>query len=174
MSRLMQMNQENKYTVDEVYDSLKILEKTSWFKKRLARQLIKINRLKSVELNLYVFRQIPIGMFFLLPIVALLLKLFHRKRLYILHVVHALHLHSFALMILGITWCILWLFHSENQVVIISTLIIAVLYSLLSFKRVYDHGWGKTIVKFLATGFLYQLILVISVVLLTVVALFFY
>jgi hypothetical protein len=174
LSTMIRLNKENKYTVDQVYDSLGVSESDSWVQQRTIRQLIKINRMKNNEVNLYVYRQIPIGMFFILPIVALLMKLMHRKRLYILHVVHALHLHSFALLILGFSWCVMWLIHSENELIIISSMLLGVVYSVISFKRVYQHGWGKTVLKFFITGFLYQFTLVLFVVLLALTSLFLY
>ena len=171
---MVRMNQLGNYTVDEVYDSLNVSDTKSWFAKRSVRQLIKINRLSNIELNLYIYRQIPLGMFFILPVVALLLKLFHRKRLYILHVVHSLHLHSFALFIMGTCWAFLWLLNSENQNVIFSGLIISGIYCIISFKRVYSHGWPKTLIKFMGTLLLYMFTLIVAVSVLAVVSLFFY
>lgn len=171
---MVRMNQSGNFTVNEVYDSLSVSPNVSWFTKRSIRQLIKVNRLSNVDLNLYIYRQIPIGMFFILPVIALVLKLFYKRSLYILHVVHTLHLHSFALVILGLCWGALWLFNSESQLAVLSGFLISAFYSLISFKRVYDKTWFKTILKFVSTLLLYLFVLTLAVSMLAIVSLFFY
>lgn len=173
-AQIVHMNKSGEYTVNQVYDSLNISDSEGWFQKRVVLQLIKINRMSNQEMNTAVYQQIPIGMFFLLPIVALLLKLFHRKRLYILHVIHALHLHSFALLVLGVVWAFQWFSGIQSGRMMLAGMAIGGFYTLLSFKRVYAQGWFKTIAKFLICGFMYLFVLVLIVSILSLVVLFLY
>lgn len=173
MNQLIAMNRTNRFTVDEVYDSLN-LEGMSKANRTFIYQFIKINRLTDAQLNQYILSQIPVGMFFFLPLVAVLLKLFHRKRMYILHLVHTLHLHSFALTILAIAWLVQWIFGIRNDPFVFIFGAAAVIYSFLSFKRVYEHGWIKTIVKFVSTGLLYTIGLSFTVVLIVLISFLLY
>ena len=86
---------------------------------------------------------VPQLMFLLLPVFALLLKVAFRQRTYFHHLIHALHLHSAAYIVLGImmpleqtsAWIVL--------TVIAQLLLLAYLlaYFVLSLRRVYQVGW---------------------------------
>ena len=80
---------------EEIVDSLKIGTE-SWVNNFAVNKLVKINQETTASINDYILRQIPLIIFFILPIYALLLKLFFwRKGLYITHLIHSIHLHSF-------------------------------------------------------------------------------
>ena len=90
---------------------------------------------------------LPKLLFFLLPLAALLLKLFYirRKRFYIDHLVHTLHLHSFIFLALTL-YSLLMLFGKIPYV--LSIVVIAIiLYFFVSMKRVYQQSRRKTILK---------------------------
>ena len=98
------------------------------------------------------------AMFFLLPAFAALLKLVHRRRLYIHHLVFAVYLHSFVFLVVA--------FASFPDAVGLSGVSewmgIAVFtippYLLLGMKRFYDEPWMKTLAKFVFVSVTYSFV----------------
>lgn len=157
---------ENKDLSDEVvYDSIYI-GKASELEQLVAKQRIKVERTEMEYFIGYALKNLPIMMFLLLPIFALILKLLYvrRKVLYIRHLVHALHLHAFAYFIYGITLLITFYFidnqdlSGANEVsdwVNFFSFILVSTYAYISFLKVYKQHWFKTLIKFNIHGFLY-------------------
>jgi hypothetical protein len=114
----------------------------------------------------YVFKNLPIMMLLAIPIFAGLLKLLYirRKRYYIEHVIHALHLHSFGYLLfsLGI-FATYNLNFSEgtNILVIIGAFFWVTIYAFLSFRRVYGQRFLKTVIKFWLLGWVYVTLLLL-------------
>ena len=117
----------------------------------------------------------PQTLLILLPIFAMLLKLAYvfRGRLYMEHLIVALHNHAFLLSSLSSlavltemsTWATPvpgW----KSLVDLATTLLLAwvPLYFLLSLKYVYGQSWKMTVFKFLLIGFSYSLLLSLGVV----------
>lgn len=113
------------------------------------------------------FGVLPPTMFVLMPLFALLLQLFYvfRRRLYIEHLIVALHSHAFLFLnlLIGLlvsmlaTWVkphVAWLAHPLDWIVAASWLW-ALAYLLIMQKRIYRQGWPLTIVKYLAVGWCY-------------------
>ena len=143
----------------QVYDSIYI-GKASKLEQLIAKQRIKVERTKMEYFVGYALKNLPIMMFLLLPIFALILKLLHirRKVLYIRHLIHALHLHAFAYLIYGIT--ILFTFYViENEDVSdwinLFSFVLVSTYTYISFLKVYKQHWFKALIKFNIHGFLY-------------------
>lgn len=120
------------------------------------------------------FGVLPPTMFVLMPLFALLLKLFYvfKRRLYIEHLIVALHSHAFlflSLLIGGLvgmlaTWVLPhagWLAHFLNWVGI-ALWVWALVYLLIMQKRIYRQGWPMTVVKYLAVGWCYCWMLMFS------------
>ena len=155
-----------KYTNEQLYDSVKI-EGVSPFEELMVKQAIRVNRADKEQVAGFVFKNLPLMMLLLIPIFALILKvLYIRKKelLYIRHIIHALHLHTFAYFLYGI--CIvlmIYLLDDENTRGILGGIgfILVTVYALLSFKRVYHQNWLKTTIKFLMTGSIYALLIFI-------------
>jgi hypothetical protein len=116
---------------------------------------------------------VPATLFVLLPLFAVLLKVAYvfKKRLYMEHLIIALHSHSFLcgalllVMLLGaITgWTAGWpwlsgLFYWLE----IALLVWMPLYLLLMQKRVYGQGWPMTLIKFFIIGNCYMFLLSIG------------
>ena len=97
---------------------------------------------------------LPKLLFFLLPLAALLLKLFYtrRKKFYVDHLVHTLHLHSFIFLLL-IIYSLIHLLISAKIIFAVAILWMIV-YFFISMKRVYGQSMAKTIFK----GFLFSCI----------------
>jgi hypothetical protein len=96
--------------------------------------------------------RIPRAVFVLLPLSAVLLKLFWWRRYFVEHLVFTLHLHSYAFAAGGL------LFLQWAPVTGVFLLWSSV-YAVLAFKRVYRDSWGKTLGKVAALSFSYLLLL---------------
>lgn len=96
--------------------------------------------------------------FIMLPLFALVLKLFYirRKQLYIRHLIFSVHLHSFLFFILSIVATLMLVFHSGVDTIILLLLWTFPLYFVVALKRFYGQSWFKVIFKFLFISFIYN------------------
>jgi len=122
-----------------------------------------------------VFELLPVMMFMLLPIVALLFKFWYlfAKKFYVEHLIFALHNHSFLfvvllLMMLANTFSG-WQESSEEGPITAAVNVINVaiwtwipIYLFISLKRVYQQGWGLTILKYSCIGISYMVLLTLA------------
>ncbi|HMB56229.1 MAG TPA: DUF3667 domain-containing protein [Arenimonas sp.] len=116
----------------------------------------------------------PQTLFVLLPLFALLLKLFYvfKRRLYMEHLIVALHSHAFLCLTLGFLSVLSivggWLTpHSAFAGSVIAFLEVGLLiwmpvYLLIMQKRVYRQGWSMTLLKFFVLGMAYWIMLCIG------------
>ena len=122
-----------------------------------------------------VFDVLPVTMFVLLPLVALLFKFWYlfARKYYIEHLILALHNHSFVFVIFLLSMLsdsfAGWLEPSETGPVTttvswISTALLAWIpvYFLLSLKRVYRQGWTMTLAKFFIISLSYLILLTLT------------
>lgn len=140
-------------TEEEILDSAKVEEGTSGY--WIAKKTIRLNRAENKSITAYILKNIPIMMFFLMPIFALILKLLYARRtsLYIHHLVHALHLHSFTFIVLLLMITVIWTEFFAGPLVTMLMITLGI-YILWSFKNVYKQGYIKTVLKvMLAIGF---------------------
>lgn len=102
----------------------------------------------------YVLKNLPLMMFLLLPIFALYLKVLFRKKayLYISHIIHALHIHSMAFLLLTFFLIIGW---ASGYYFFWITFLLISLYAFFSVKEVYGRGWGRTVLNFSLLGLFY-------------------
>jgi hypothetical protein len=111
-----------------------------------------------------VARNLPLMMFFLLPFFAFILYLLYVRsdKYYVEHLIHGLHLHSFAYFMYGLVF--LWLVGTENNSlsVVLWVFILVSLYAYFSVKKVYAQGWFKTLFKFFVLGTVYLLLLTLG------------
>lgn len=118
-----------------------------------------------------IFGALPQTMFILMPVFALLLKLFYlfKRRLYMEHLIVALHSHAFlfALLLLGALLAMLKAWVAPHAAwagqllgwVETALSIWAPIYLLLMQKRIYRQGWPMTVVKYLLIGWCYMWLL---------------
>jgi hypothetical protein len=104
-------------------------------------------------------------MFALVPLFAALVKFMYvrRKMTYGSHIVFALHLHTFWLLVL-----LLPIAHDVFSLV--ATLAIPI-YAVLAMRRVYGGGWIKTIAKAMFVSIVYLVVALIAVGIVAVMAL---
>jgi hypothetical protein len=110
-------------------------------------------------------RRLPKVMFFLLPIVAIILKLLYVRsdRLLIEHFIFSLHLHSFLFLILSLN-IPLEIFFRNTLADWVSDLVrvLILVYLFIAMKRHYVQGVGKTIGKFTALLAMYLLAVAVA------------
>ena len=117
----------------------------------------------------------PQALFLILPLFAVLLKLFYvfKRRLYMEHMIVALHSHSFLcfsiLVLVALAAAKEWLADVPvvGAVVAIATGLAGFwipIYLLLMQRRVYRQNWFATIVKFVAVGICYAVLLAFGLV----------
>lgn len=129
------------------------------------------------------FGMLPQVLFVLMPLFALLLKIFYifKRRLYMEHLIVALHSHSFiflALLLLTLLGLVRsWTSDAAAWLSPLLSVAIFVLgwwlpiYLLVMQKRVYRQGWFFTIVKYLTIGVCYTIMVSIGVAIAFVVSL---
>jgi hypothetical protein len=155
----------------QVYDSIYI-GNASNIEQLVAKQRIKVERTEMEYFAGYALKNLPIMMFLMLPIFALLLKLLYvrRKVLYIKHLIHALHLHAFAYLFYGITLLITFYLIDDQDVsdsnalgdwINFLSFVLVSTYAYISFLKVYKQHWFKTLIKFNIHGLLYASLLML-------------
>ncbi|MEO6364789.1 MAG: DUF3667 domain-containing protein [Luteimonas sp.] len=114
---------------------------------------------------------VPTALFVLLPVFALMLKILYlfKQRLYMEHLIVALHSHAFLSLMLLLTFLTLalqrWLapgggtLHSALGWLEFAIWAWATLYLLLMQKRIYGQGWPMTLLKFFVLGVCYAILL---------------
>lgn len=122
-----------------------------------------------------VFDVLPVTMFVLLPIVALIFKFWYlfAKKYYVEHLIFALHNHAFLfvvllILLLGNTYAG-WQDPEETGMITtamnwleVVILIWIPVYLLVSLKRVYRQGWLLTIGKYSVIGISYVILLALA------------
>ena len=105
--------------------------------------------------------------FALLPIFALILKLFYirRKKLYIQHLIFSIHLHSFLFMVLIPFTLLRLIFNSVPEFINLLLLGTIPVYLLFALHNYYGQKWPKVILKFFGISVIYNFMLM-SVVML--------
>ena len=115
-------------------------------------------------------------MFILLPLFALLVALFFRKKnmLYVQTLVFSLHLHSFFFFVLCFKQFLEMVLDLPNLVVLILFAVLPFLYFVLALKNVYQQSLGKVVVKGSVILGLYGMLVGIGLVMIALVLLIFY
>ncbi|MEM1406845.1 MAG: DUF3667 domain-containing protein [Bacteroidota bacterium] len=145
-------------TDNQIYDSLN-LKNLSSFEEHIVRQSIRVNRTDETLFAEFIAKNLPLMMLLLIPIFAIVLKLLYirRKHLYITHLIHALHLHTFAYFLYGASLIAMLNIDDEDYASYVGfgAFLIVSTYAFISFLRVYKQHWFKTLVKFNLTGAIY-------------------
>ena len=105
--------------------------------------------------------------FLLLPLFALILKLFYirRKHLYIQHLIFSIHIHSFLFMVLIPLTLLRLIFNSVPSIINLILLGTFPVYLIIALHGYFEQKWFKTILKFLGIGMIYNFSLCIVVLL---------
>ena len=149
-----------------------------WLNNQVARANANIQRLKKdrTAFKDAVLSAVPTTLFVLVPVFALMLKVayFFRRRLYMEHIVVALHSHAFLcldlLLVLLVRALEGWVAPNPGALATvfgwIEGLLIAwmPIYLLLMQKRVYAQGWPMTLLKYWLLGTCYTVLLSFAIV----------
>ncbi len=144
----------------------------AWVNHKIGRAKHNVTRIKA-EPAQYAdafIGSIPTALFVLVPIFALMLKLAYlfKRRLYMEHLVVALHSHAFLSMDLLLVFACIALQRAvpvngalDNLLEICTGLLVAwvPVYLLLMQKRVYRQDWPMTLLKFFVLGACYMMLL---------------
>ncbi|WP_420573916.1 DUF3667 domain-containing protein [Kordia sp.] len=162
-------------STDEKLKAIGYKESDSWFSKFVGKQIIKLRENKGVGIFKAFLDTIPISMFFLIPIFALLLKILYRKRgRFAHHMVFSFYYFAFMFLassIIIVTNYIVDIPDSIDFFLIVSTFF----YLILSLKRFYEQGYIKTFFKTFILSFIYLIFVIpVTFVMLWVVSFFLY
>ncbi|GAA4282117.1 DUF3667 domain-containing protein [Gaetbulibacter aestuarii] len=155
----------------EIYKAMGMSDDASWFSKKIHAQLLKLYKQRNGgQLLKAVYDTIPISLFILLPIFALLLKMFFYKRgPYAYHLVFSFYFYSFLFTVFSIMLIaneIVKIPGFINFLFMLSTFI----YLLIAVKRFYEKGWFNSFFKTsLITGIYFLFVIPIAAIILTLV-----
>lgn len=144
-----------------------------WLNRQVGRAEKNVQRLQEDPdlLKDSLLGAVPSTLFVLLPLFALMLKLAYvfKRRLYMEHLIVALHSHAFLCLALLLVFVAMalerWLAPDGGGIGIVFKLLEAALwtwmpiYLLLMQKRVYRQGWIMTLLKYSVIGLLYSILL---------------
>ncbi len=147
---------------EEIYRAMGMKENAGFFSRKFYKQMLKLFREGGAqEVYNTFFDTIPVAMFFLLPVFALILYLFyHRRGNYASHLVFSLYYFSVFFIILGILyasnrwlgglpWFLDWILALSPMV-----------YLGLGLKKFYNQTWKKTVFKEMGILSLFLLVFV--------------
>ncbi|MCY3704464.1 MAG: DUF3667 domain-containing protein [Gammaproteobacteria bacterium] len=102
---------------------------------------------------------LPIAMFFLLPVFAMILGVCYlrRKRFFVEHLVFGMHIHTFVFLMA--TTALLVPGEGAGNWVQLFLVVVSPLYVLIAMRRFYGEGWGRTLVKGFVVWNLYSFVL---------------
>ena len=109
--------------------------------------------------------QMPKLMFLLLPVFALMLKAVFPRRLYFDHLIHSVHLHCAAFVILAVMLPVEKI-ASENLPALmlqVTMLFYFIVYLLMSLRRVYSISWIQSIGRSTAVLFCYLVVFYLEI-----------
>ncbi len=157
---------------EEILDSLALAP--NLVNRVMIQQTLKLSGATPKEIIKRFFDEIPIVMFFLIPMFALFLRILYFRRRYVMHLIFALHLHSFYFLAFGLI--ILWvnlLNFGEGWFSGILSLVL-IFYTYKSFRNVYEQSRLLTLFKLWLLSFLYIMLLSLGLVLALILSVVFY
>lgn len=169
---LIQLNTSN----ETIYKAMGMNEDAGFFKRKAYSQMLKFYKQRNGGSLLQGFYDsIPIAMFILLPIFALILKvLYYKKGPFSYHLVFSFYFFSFLFMAFGMliaTNFIIKLTASLVTIAILSTFF----YLLFAVKRFYEQGWFISFFKTSIATFSFLLLVIpLAIIVLSLATFMFY
>jgi hypothetical protein len=142
----------------------------SYWEKMILRQNIKLQREGSSFVGYFTSKLVWM-MLLMMPVFALLLKLFYIRRgyFYTEHLVFSFHTHAFLFLVVGMAALLEYSNIIAENTLVGPSLLITWVYYLLAMRKVYRQSWGKTLIKLLLLNLSY-IILFSTAFFLTLVA----
>lgn len=133
----------------EIYTYLGMKPSDGFLKKRTIQQIVKFFKNKSGGSILQAFYDnVPLAMFFLLPIFALILKLFYfRKGAFAHHLVFSFYFFAYIFMIFSLLVIVNLIWKSFPVWILALVMISTFLYLLLGVRRFYAQGYFISFIK---------------------------
>ncbi len=162
-SRFLIWVQDKKMKETALLDSIGVKDRSETTLKA-ARQVQKIGR---NDLGIFLqstIDNIPLMMIFLLPFMAMFLKIFYirSKIFYIEHLVFAFHIQSFVYLILTFSLLALYVLNYQHKFEVLQwTSWAVILYVVAAFKNVYQQSLFKTLIKSFLLSLMYVSVLLI-------------
>lgn len=156
-----EMLADGKHSKKEVLDSLHV-EDRSFFQGHVIRQIVKMQDTNEGNIREMILKNIPILMFFLLPLYALILKIFFRRRLYIHHLIHSVHIHCFTFLVLSVLWFVIIFSESLVESIFLYAFLLIIFYVVVSFRSTYEIRWRTSVFKVVFSGMLYMVVLAVG------------
>ncbi len=165
--------------VDQALDSLHV-EKTFsnrfWYSRSKIINDFISNGEEQKKFNNHLISYFSIALLFLLPILAFFLKIIYIRRgfTYVEHLVFTFHVQTVCFIIL--TLFIITRFFTAIRILTIVEIfsLLLLLYLYIAMKKFYKQRWFKTLLKFLLINFIFSILLVIVVSLISFLALALY
>ena len=130
-----------------------------WFSKRMVFSAVKLSKgeLTLAEIFQRFIKYATYGLFILMPLCALLIKFFYRKRNYYYSefLVFSIYFHTFAFGVLSIYILLERFFPFKNNYLDIALLIGMPAYLGFSLHRVFENSVGKTLFKTIMLSIFY-------------------
>ena len=146
-------------TVKEILDKYEV---EGYWKRLDTAQEIRLLQ-DNQNFGLFLLRNVSWMMFFMMPFLALILKLLYIRRqyYYVEHLIFSFHTHAFVFLVY-----ILMLLSDKYEVAddwSVQIGIIAICgYLYWAMYRVYQQGWFKTLLKYIVVGIFYFFILLVA------------
>ena len=155
-------------SLKDVPDTLEELErqekakgkKLSWLDRKLLRQVVQLKRKGVESLSQKIVGNLPILMFFLLPLFTFAFKIvyFRSGKLFAEHLIFLLHTHAMLYMALSVV-LLPWLNRFAPPISVA-----CLIYIFLSLRKVYKQSWGVTFIKMSLLTISYIFIFAIGIV----------
>lgn len=162
---------------EDIYKKLGMEADAGYFTKRVYKQILKFFKTKSAGSILQAFYDsIPLAMFILLPIFALILKLFYfKKGRFVHHLIFTFYFFAFLFCVFALL-VIANLIWKDFPGWIMTLAMFSIFFYLLSaIKRFYTERWLRTFIKSSAISFLFlSIVLPFTFVVMVVLAFLFY
>ena len=140
----------------------------NWWEKLIFGQIAKSIK-RSDDFKLYLLSHLSWLVLFSVPFVAFFLKLLYirQKRPYVAHLIYTLHLHSFLFAISSFLFIFLLLQEKDyaSSTLFDYTLLLFLIYFIISIKKVYQQSILKTMLKLFLFAIGYFIIIIIAVLL---------
>jgi len=139
----------------------------AWLKQRIEEKIGKHGDKGKFFLRA-LMQNLPYMMLACVPLFAFILKIlyFFRRMFYIDHLIYALHIHSFAylssLVITGVALGLKHVLPSLEPFLLAAMITTAVVQIFLSIRKVYGQGWILSLFKFFVGGFVYFIVICLS------------
>jgi len=146
-------------TMDDKLKVMGISEESNFMEKLMARQAIKFKERRGSGLLKEFYEMIPVAMFFLIPIFALLLLILYRKKgSFVYHMVFSFYFFTFIFMSFIVLIIADFIIDLPGSFIFLVTCSM-MLYLLFSLKRYYEQGYVKTFFKTIFLTFVYMMII---------------